>query len=64
MWNQGVVTEADKLLLFISLKREVFTNKEWVFKRAYRRFADVAGKTYEEDSKLAKLCLKQWLISI
>ncbi|NQZ29397.1 MAG: nitroreductase family protein [Mycoplasmatales bacterium] len=54
MWNQGVVTEADKLLLFISLKREVFANKEWVFKRSYRRFADVAGKTHEEASKLAK----------
>ncbi len=54
MWNQGVVTETDKLLLFISLKREVFTNKERVFKRAYRRFANVVGKTHEEAVKLAE----------
>ncbi|CAM9102594.1 hypothetical protein [Mycoplasma todarodis] len=53
MWNQGVVTGADKLL-FISLKRGAFTNEEWVFKRCYCRFAGVTGKTHEEASKLVE----------
>lgn len=54
MWGQGVVDSADKLVFFISLKREVFTNKEWLLKRALRRVEEVNGKTGEEALKGAQ----------
>lgn len=43
MWGQGVVDNADKLVFFISVKREIFTNEEWLLKRALRRAENVAG---------------------
>ena len=43
MWNQGVVTEADKLIFFISLKRSVFNSDEWLYKRGFRKNSKVLG---------------------
>lgn len=54
MWNQGVVDNADKLVFFISLKREVFANKEWLLKRALRRAEEVNGRHGEEALKAAE----------
>ncbi|TCG10989.1 nitroreductase family protein [Mycoplasma todarodis] len=54
MWNQGVVTEADKIIFFISLKRSEFTDDQWMFERSYRRFYEVAGKTKEESNVAAQ----------
>ncbi len=54
MWNQGVVEESDKLIFFISIDRKSFTNKEWLTKRAMRRFTEIAGQNKEEAIKSSK----------
>ena len=54
MWNQGVVTEADKLIFFVSLKRKIFTNKNWLYERALRKAIKVEGKKGNEAKESAK----------
>ncbi len=50
MWNQGTVIEADKLVLFISLKRSVFASLDFVAQRVVRRFKEIANKNVQIDS--------------
>lgn len=54
MWNQGVVENADKLVFFISLKRSVFTDYEWLYERALRRSTEVSGFVGEKAKAAAK----------
>lgn len=54
MWNQGVITEADKLVIFISLKREVFASKEFILERVNRKNTLVLDKEGEELEKVNK----------
>lgn len=58
MWDQGVVTEADKLIFFVSLKREVFTNKKWLYERALRKATKINGKRGKEAEKISNDMVK------
>ena len=56
MWNQGVVTEADKLVFFISLKRSVFASKDFIQERVNRKNTLILEK---EGSELLEMNKKQ-----
>ena len=43
MWGQGVIENSDKLIFFITLNHEVYTNDEWIRERIERRVLNVAG---------------------
>ena len=52
MWDQGIVENSDKLIFFITLKREVYTNIDWIRDRVERRTLNVAGLTGDEATKV------------
>ncbi|NQZ66362.1 MAG: nitroreductase family protein [Mycoplasmatales bacterium] len=65
MWNQVIAEESDKLIFFISLKRETFTNKEWVYNRSLRKFKEIANKKGQDAinyaNKMTEIVLKKHL---
>lgn len=54
MWGQGVVTQADKLVLFISLKRDVWGSTKFLEERTVRRLREVNGKDVDASNEEVK----------
>lgn len=54
MHNQKSVQEADKMIFFISLKKECFASSKWLFKRMFRNAKEVLGQTNSEAEKTTK----------
>lgn len=59
MWNQQVITQADKIMIFISLSREVYARREYVRSLNARKmhqvnnlFGEEADKTIEKQTDI------------
>lgn len=48
MWNQEIVTSADKLIFFISIDYATFSSYEWLYQRAKRRM-QISQKLNEQE---------------